>query len=257
MKTLPKILPDYVIKRSSEPPFAVRHEELPGMLIIPRKGEKVSFGMYDRPEKKLTGVYCLEVTGEVVLHGIRGTEIASEYAEGDGEKEKNTIFAQLTDSHCRYLGGMTVGDDGVRCITTFLDGDTFSEAYAIGEDNCGFEVNRVPKGVIRVCEDGLVTEKTGDVSDIVDRCEVTIGGKSYDTVRLIDMQEGMDSVMLCEYYLDQNGRTVLWRRFNRDDWAIKRYGKKWTEMYPENERLTVNGEVYVHWYDCITDYLCK
>ena len=86
MKTLPKILPDYVIKRSSEPPFAVRHEELPGMLIIPRKGEKVSFCMYDRPEKKLTGVYHLEAIGEVVIHGIHGTEIASEYAEDDGEK---------------------------------------------------------------------------------------------------------------------------------------------------------------------------
>ena len=50
-------------------------------------------------------------------------------------------------------------------------------------------------------------------------------------------------------------RTVLWRRFNRDDWAVSRYGKIWSEQLPDNARLNVNGEVYVHWYDCITDYI--
>ncbi len=60
---------------------------------------------------------------------------------------------------------------------------------------------------------------------------------------------------MCEYYLDKNGRTVLWRRFNKDDWALERYGKKWTKALPDNERITVNREVYVHWYDCITDFV--
>jgi len=58
-----------------------------------------------------------------------------------------------------------------------------------------------------------------------------------------------------EQYLDKNGRTILWRRFNRDDWAIDRFGKRWSEQLPENERLTINGDTYVHWYDCITDYI--
>ena len=61
--------------------------------------------------------------------------------------------------------------------------------------------------------------------------------------------------MLCEYYLDHSGRTVLWRRFNRDDWALNRYGQRWSEKLPNNERLTLNGDTYVHWYDCITDYV--
>ena len=61
--------------------------------------------------------------------------------------------------------------------------------------------------------------------------------------------------MLCEYYLDKNARTVLWRRFNKNDWANQRYGKLWTEMLPGNERHIINNEIYVHWYDCITDYI--
>ena len=53
----------------------------------------------------------------------------------------------------------------------------------------------------------------------------------------------------------KNGRTILWRRFNRDDWAIDHYQKPWTELLPGNDRLTVNGVTYVQWYDCITDYI--
>ena len=94
-----------------------------------------------------------------------------------------------------------------------------------------------------------------DISDIVGRYRVTLNSVVYDTVRLIDYENGNQGGMLCEYYLDANGRTILWRRFNKNDWAYNRYGKLWTEMLPENEKLTVNGETYVHWYDCVTDYI--
>lgn len=255
MKNLPLTLPEYAIEISSGTPFAVRHEELPGMLIVPRAGEKLSFGIYDLPERKRNGIYHLEVVGSVEVHGVCGVEIKSQYTGGSGSKQERAIFAQLTHSHCRYLGGMTVEKDGLRRITTFLDGESFSEAYAIGEDNCGFEVERRPKGVITAREDGLHTDQKEDVSDIVGRYDVKINGKTYDTVRLVDIQAGGGGYMMCEYYLDKNGRTVLWRRFNRDDWAVERYGKRWTESLPDNERITVNGEVYVHWYDCITDFI--
>ncbi|MBQ2798138.1 MAG: hypothetical protein IJF09_01985, partial [Ruminiclostridium sp.] len=67
--------------------------------------------------------------------------------------------------------------------------------------------------------------------------------------------ETYDGGVVSEQYLDKNGRTILWRRFNRNDWAKDRYKKNWTEILPDNECITVNGEVYVHWYDCITDYI--
>ena len=83
---------------------------------------------------------------------------------------------------------------------------------------------------------------------------MTINGKSFDTVCMMDM--GMyDGGVVSEQFLDRNGRTILWRRFNRDDWAIDRYGKPWSQLLPDNQRLTLNGQVYVHWYDCITDHI--
>ena len=82
----------------------------------------------------------------------------------------------------------------------------------------------------------------------------TIGGKTYDTVCVMDIEDSGCGV-ISEQFLDKNGRTILWRRFNRNDWAIDRYKQPWTELLPSNERLTVNGTTYVHWYDCITDYI--
>lgn len=58
-----------------------------------------------------------------------------------------------------------------------------------------------------------------------------------------------------EQYIDKNGKTVLLRRYNQDNWAINHYKKKWSELLPDNDQLIVNGEIYVHWYDCITDYV--
>ena len=33
------------------------------------------------------------------------------------------------------------------------------------------------------------------------------------------------------------------------------FGQRWSEKLPENEQLMVDDTLYVHWYDCITDYI--
>lgn len=56
-----------------------------------------------------------------------------------------------------------------------------------------------------------------------------------------------------EQYIDKNGRTILWRRFTPDDWRLEHCGsRRWFEMLPDSERLTINGRTFVHWYDCST-----
>ena len=79
-----------------------------------------------------------------------------------------------------------------------------------------------------------------------------IAGRRYDTVCVMDI-ETYNTGTVSEQYIDRAGRTVLWRRFNRDDWARERYGGLWSELLPDNERLSINGTTYVEWYDCITD----
>ena len=257
MKKLPEFMPKYEIEESSKEPFSVKWEELMGWFLVPKLGEKLSWGMYDSPSGKCDCIYEMEVAGKAKVHGIEGVELtAKEIPLSDPENVTERVFvAQLTDTHCRYLA--TLRHDGdVKNYITFLDGDEFLPNWGFGEDNCGNETNLAVKGDI-VRQGSVITGKDQDfLLDIVGRYLVTINGKKYDTVCVMDI-ETYDAGVVSEQYLDRNGRTILWRRFNRDDWALDRYGKPWSEQLPENERITVNGVTYVHWYDCITDYIFR
>lgn len=256
MTKLPEQLPKYTIIPEKEPPFSTKWEELMGWSIVPKLGEKLSWGLYDSPSGKRTEYTDMEVIGKAEVHGVEGVEIKAVqhdaenyYRTGSVSEMERRFIAQLTDTHCRYLAESHV-ENGVRRCYTFLDGESFLDNWGFGEDNCGNETNLSRKGVLT--RDGNTI--TGEGMDVVGRYTVIIGGKSYDTICVIDTGCFNDSVA-SEVYLDKGGRQILWRRFNRNDWAFHRYQKHWTELLPENERLTINGETYVHWYDCITDHI--
>lgn len=254
MKQLPKQLPDYQIVPSSQSPFTVKCEELQGLSIIPKLGEKTIWGLYDFVTKQCDEYSEVCVVGKAEVHGFEGVEIISIQHDMNNNKTNDRQFvAQLTDTHCRYLSE-THRENDVKKTTTFLDGEVFMNNWGFGDENCGNETNLQSKGLI--CRHGNQITKTGDGStmDVVGRFDVTIGGKYYDTVCVMEVDDCNHGIVI-EQYIDKNGRTVLWRRFNRDDWAIQHYKQKWSEQLPCNERMVVNGETYVHWYDCITDYI--
>ncbi len=261
MTKLPKIMPKYTIERLEKEPFSCKWEELQGWQIIPRLGQKLSWGLYEAPSGKRTEYTEMEVVGRAEIHGIEGVEFVAMqydsedyYRTGSIDKLERRFVAQLTDTHSRYLAESHV-ENGVRKVYTFLDGDAFLNNWGFGENNCGNEVNLAPKSLLRREGNAITGHTPKEVIDVVGRYLVSIHGKTYDTVCVMDIQCFNDEVA-SEQYVDQNGRTVLWRRFNKDDWAIDRFGgKPWSEKLPENERITVNGETYVHWYDCISDYI--
>jgi len=260
MNNLPDVLPPYRIEKSELEPFSVKWEELQGWMLVPRIGEKLTWGLFEQPSGKRTEYTKMHVIGKAEVHGIEGVEISAVqydaedyYRTGSIDQMERRFVAQLTDTHCRYLAESHV-ENGVRKLYTFLDGEDFLDNWGFGEDNCGNEVNLSIKGLLR--RTGNIIEGVTDKEtvDIVGRYTVSICGKKYDTICVMDIQCFNDSVV-SEQYLDEKGRTILWRRFNKNDWAHKRYGKLWTEILPENERLYVNGETYVHWYDCVSDYI--
>ncbi|MBQ8555026.1 MAG: sigma-70 family RNA polymerase sigma factor [Clostridia bacterium] len=261
MTKMPLMLPDYTITPVSQPPFPVKWEEMMGWFIVPKVGEKLSWAMYDFPERVRTEVDDMEVVGRAMVHGIEGVEVHCKtrnpmdcnQTEGDSDVERSFI-AQLTDTHCRILAE-THMQDGVKRTYTFLDGDTFLNNWGFGEDNCGNETNLRAKGeILRQGSAMTTTTDTPYPMDVVGRYTIEINGKTYDTVCVI-MHETYMGGMLSEQFIDRNGRTVLWRRFNADDWHFEHYGRTWSQMLPDSETLTVNGQTYVHWYDCITSYI--
>ncbi len=260
MKTLPEYLPEYTIEKSANEPFAVKWEELMGWLIVPRLGEKIVWGLYDGVSKHQTEYTTMEVIGKAEVHGIEGVEIIAVqhntedyYRTGSINEMERRFIAQLTDTHCRYLAESHLCN-GVRKCHTFLDGERFLNNWGFGENNCGNEINLKPKHLLQRQENHITGAAGQETLDIIGRYTVKINNKIYDTICVVDINTYNDAIAT-ESYLDQNGRTVLWRRFNRDDWAIDRFQKSWSKQLPNNERLIINGETYVHWYDCITDYI--
>ena len=263
MKTImPKKLPDYTITASNLPPFSCKWEELRGGFIVPKLGEKLSWAMYDFPERVRTEADELTVVGRAMVHGVEGVEIVvrtfdpmeNNQTGDDDHYVQRSFVAQLTDTHCRILSE-THEQGGMKYVWTFLDGEEFLSNWGFGEDNCGNETELRPKGDITRNGDVLtVRDGMKEAMDVVGRYSVTIGGKIHDTVCVI-MHEAYMGGMVSEQFIDRQGRTILWRRFNADNWHIDRYGKTWSEMLPDSERLVINGKTYVHWYDCITSYI--
>lgn len=260
MFKLPEKMPDYRIIRSDESPFPVKWEELMGWFIVPRIGERLCWAMYDFPKKLRSGYVEMSVDCAAEVHGIKGVHITAkdytpEYYDRNSAKEytERNFVAQLTDTHCRLLAESHTSG-GVRKYYTFLDGDSFLSNWGFGEDNCGNLTDLTAKGDITRDGSAVKSKNKPFLLDIVGRYTVEINGKVYDTVCVMDI-ETYDNGIASEQFIDKNGRTILWRRFNRNDWAIERYGKLWTEQLPENETITINGNTYVHWYDCITDYI--
>jgi len=263
MTKLYEKLPEYTITPSDKPPFEARCEEMPGWMAVPRAGEKLRWGLYEQPGGVRTEWCEMEAVGRAEVHGIEGVEIRAVqyntedyYRTGAIDRAERTFVAQLTDTHCRVLAESHM-EDGVRKCYTFLDGDPFLNNWGFGEDNCGCEVEIRRKGVLKREGNEITCAEGAGTIDVVGRYAVTIGGKEYDTVCLMDVDTFNDQIA-SEAYIGRDGRTVLWRRFNRDDWAMKHFGPQtWSERLPENERLVINGQVYVHWYDCVTDRISE
>ena len=260
MKTLPYILPKYKITPSGKLPFECKWEEMMGWFIVPKIGEKIAWAMYDFPERKRTEICKMEVVGRACVHGIEGVEITATQENPqdankiDGSKTVERSFvAQLTDTHCRILA-QSHTENNMKKLFTFLDGDDFLPNWGFGEDNCGNETNLRTRGIITKEGNNYICREDKQVMDVVGRFDIEINGKIYDTICVAD-SEIYNSGVFSEQYIDQNGKTILWRRYNKNDWNYKHYNKLWSEALPKNEQITVNGELYIHWYDCITDYV--
>lgn len=265
MKKLPLYLPPYSVAWTEEAPFPVIWEEMMGWGIVPRLGETLVWGMYDLPGRKLDVGYDMAVTGRAKVHGLEGVSFTArvvepkpELREGDlmiepvensGAREDVwTFVGQLQDGYTRFLSAERM-EDGVRTLTTFLDGDEFMANWGFGEDNRGNSTHPKARGLILRNGNAYTASKEG-VLDVVGCCDLTLDGKTTDCIAVMDLSAYEEGVVSLQF-INRDGRTLLWQRYNRDNWALDRYGKRWSELLPGNERITVNGATYVHWYDCL------
>ena len=105
----------------------------------------------------------LRVTGKASVHGLEGVSItakvlpssapaqdgpiADAVEQSGAEEEEWTFVAQLANGYTRFLSAERM-ENGVRTLTTFLDGDDFMLNWGFGENNCGNPIHISPKGLI-------------------------------------------------------------------------------------------------------------
>lgn len=253
-KKMPEYIPDYVITKIDEEPFETEWKELMGWFLIPEEGNHLCYAIYDFPEKKIAEEFELTCSGKAQIHGLQGVKVEA-IERSEGKEFVRHFIAQLTDTHCRYLAESHM-EDGIEKYYTFMDGEAFTNNWGFGPDNIGNEIHLKQKGEIERNGDKVVTKGDQEVMDVTGRYKVSINGKAYDTICLMDIG-AYDENTISEQYIDRNGRTILWRRFNKNDdrWLFDGFEKADREKLTHNEKLTVNGQTVYHWYDCITDYI--
>lgn len=253
-----QIMPKVTIIKSNLQEFEVKCEQDLGSFISPRLGEEIKYSTYDfekYPIMKKTNEKFLKVVGKVSIHGVECVEIECFNVKSHSKEYEFTIFERLTDTHLQTVGGVE-NNNGIKKISTFLDDDFFN-FWGFGENNCGEELIQKRKGIIEINEkDELSTDKVNiHNSDIVGRYTVNIGNKQYDTIRQIYFNTHDE---LVENYISDKGLVVLFRRFNKYNWRYKKgYDELWTDKLPDSDRLILNGDIYVHWYNCLPEYVLE
>lgn len=250
MKKFPDIMPEYRIEASSLPAFPVVFEELPNWVIIPRIGEKTQWASYDQPSRKMTEKVCSEVVASAFIHGIEGVEIVSRSSE---RKAEHIYYAQLTDTHCRWLGESYIDNNGARRLLTFLDGDDFIAEWGYGEDNIGNETHLSPAGRITQNRNELTIPREAHCMDVTGRYTVTLNDVEYDTVCITEFWDS--GALSLRRMPTEAAELCSGAASTRTTGAFGQYQRTWSQMLPESETLSVNGRTYVHWYDCISDYV--
>ena len=245
-------------------PFAVTSHCVPGWGVPMEVGAEAWMAWYDPPEWALTSVTYQHVVRPVVVHGLEGLEIQTRdwEAEQPSWREGMTHFARLADGRFEWLA-VSRFKGGKRILTTFLD-EGFDGDW--GQMPCRVEdTGRLVSG-----PDGYSLQALPD--EVTDIClgagtyEVGVGSRRRACLRGIDLGMGEESSVdraslerqiMAESYYTRDGRLFLFRRYNGRLWHVRpgsaNADKAWDERLPDNARLTINGAVFVHWYDCLTD----
>lgn len=249
----PTVRPHIHIEPVQAKPFAVDCAELRWWFGRPLVGEKTLWATYDPPEWKLTSATRMRGTRKARVHDLACVEIEVDEWEPDKGWKANerTTFGRLTDDEVQWLAiCRTVG--GERRLSTFLD-ETFQADWGKADPR-----HLSDGGRFLETHPGVFQRRNGDPGAIgAGIYSVCIGSRHFTCLRVIDVEEKpTEQGILVEAYVEETGRTVLFRRYNGRLWRLGNERPPWDEALPEQGRLTIDGVVFIHWYDCLTDLAC-
>ena len=243
--------PPIAIRPLAQAARSVDCGELRWWHIVPEVGDHSLCASYNAPDWSLAQTTELRVLGPAEVHGLQGVKIAVQERTPGGSPPHQTLamYGRLTEGETQWLA--VAGRAGDReHLATFLD-----ENFAL---DWGGPLPR------RIADEGLFAERapgsfetTGQaaVEGGAGSFSVSISGRAFACLRVFDLDladgvAGDEAGTLIEAYLTQDGRTLLFRRYNGRLWG-RDTKVPWDERFPDNARIVVDGATYVHWYDQI------
>jgi len=211
------------------------------------KGEVVT-AWYDYPERELTDYGFGRVLGEVEVADWPCYEVIDAGSPTDEPGSYSLSYWSVAETAVHWIARYRSDEDRLR-LRTDADWGDLTEPWPRYP-------GRQPL-VERVGDEEFVDRERRLLAP-VGAYDVRVGARARRCVRLIQPPLRGD---LVETYVNEAGRTVLFRRYNAaPEWSRERVKGPYqttgaVERLKElgNRRLVYNGVEFYHWYDCLTD----
>ena len=248
LQILPKTQPDMLIVEADgplpDPDFREAHWNF---VPLESDGEAVTAN-YDYPERALTDVWSGKVLGMTQVAGQECYEVMSIEPPIDDPTCYGLSYWTVTDDQIILVGVVKSNEDRM-ILSTDPDWDWGAHTYP-----------RYParQALVRRLGEEEFADLAERTLSPVGAYDVTVGERTWRCLRAFEASGGG---VLVEAYVNQAGRTVLWRRYNAlPEWSSANVRGPYqtpgaVERLREsgNQRIVFNGVEYYHWYDCMTD----
>jgi len=246
LQAFPKVQPEVTIAEVDSPPPDPDYLEGHWGFTPLRLGGEVVVGFYDYPERELTGVSFGRVLGETEIAGRKCFEVVEADLPVQDPTSYHMSYWSAAEDELALLAVMK-SEENRLMHSTDPGWDWGEHAYPRYPGRCP-RVKRVPDEQFEGLDQTAMSP--------VGAYDVSVAGGTWRCLRVIHQESGA----LVEAYVNEEGRTVLWRRYNAaPEWSLDRVKGSYPKGSVEHLKaagshiVVYNGIEYVHWYDCMTD----
>lgn len=240
MFPFPNYKPEITVADCSNERFEVRCIDAQNFFVPLTENGRCDWTFYNNPNGLLTGVYECHVIGAAKWRNGKLVRVWSRFTDfkEKGKQEWSEAY-YLVENEMFQRVEVKRDKEGEMHLSDFIWSGDSSVAKPI---SMKLKIGAHKKG----CE-----EKVIGVSN------VTINGKANKCLKVAwtghqsRSSSGIPTVY-AEWYVAQNGRTCLFRRYNGKEYAKPEKPSSF-ESLAGNLEITYQGVIFRHWYDCIPD----
>ena len=261
--SFPKVRPGIVVERLATKASPIDMRELTWWFVVPEFDDEVRWAEYQPTgvgtEWRLTRSTAMRTARRSVIHDRDCVEIEVDEASYpvDGllaappAGRHTKVWGRLTETEVEWVAVEQAASDGTRKLSTFLD-DGFEEDW-------GACARRIEAGEWLVAvADGGFGRRPGTPAVFADGVyTVQVGERTFTCTRVIEMEREateLDVVVLA--YVDANGRTLLFRRYDGNRRVPGGETQRRTDLLPRADQLVIDSITFVHSYDYIAATAC-